>query len=320
MQLLKGPFRESIAPAIAGSLLLHLLIAAVIWQLPAIPAATPYPEHYVPIELQAWPEPLQENPPVEPRPESTAAEPEPASPAVLPEQTESDTDADNEAANGSDARAVQELTEEIEAPDDVAIPPIENERLIPEDVDLEAVRRDAVAHVVESLRIESERRSFSTIDPASSSGTGSTDANSREPDIFEQAANLPRDGLLTPGRGGSRLARRIADFCNSLTGGFSLFGLANVCADPAPRADLFGHLRPQYMESVPLCTADEDLDLEIQQTGATAIGTLKCVLVPRDVRAQYYGRFDPALAGWLPADESDTQADSAATGSAEISD
>lgn len=320
MQLLIGPFRESIAPAIAGSLLLHLLIAAVIWQLPAMPAAAPYPEHYVPIELQTWPEPRRQEPPAEPLPEPTVAEPEQATAVVLPEPTQPDVDTDNEATNASEATTEQEPAAESVAPDDAATTPLDIEQLIPEAVDLEAVRRDAIARVVESLRIESERRSFSVRDLENSGGSGSAIPGSREPDVFEQAANLPRDGMLTPGRGGSRLMRRIADFCNSLTGGFGLFGLGNVCADPAPRADLFGHLRPQYMESVPLCTADEELDLDVQQIGATAIGTLKCVLVPRAVRAEYYGRFDPALAGWLPADGSDTRTDSPATGSAEISD
>ncbi|HMB74343.1 MAG TPA: hypothetical protein VKQ06_12285, partial [Gammaproteobacteria bacterium] len=87
------------------------------------------------------------------------------------------------------------------------------------------------------------------------------------------------------------------------TGGFSILGMVNVCADRRARADLFGHLRPQYLESVPLCTADEELLIQVEETAAGAVGELKCVLVPRAVREEYYGRYDPELAGWLPAEE-----------------
>ena len=69
------------------------------------------------------------------------------------------------------------------------------------------------------------------------------------------------------------------------------------------------------MESVPLCTAEEDLEINVQQTNTGAVGSLKCVLVPREVRAAIYSRFDPDLAGWLPAEN-----EQAETGSAEIID
>ena len=78
--------------------------------------------------------------------------------------------------------------------------------------------------------------------------------------------------------------------------------MVNVCADPGARADLFGHLRPEYMERVPLCTAEEELQIQVEETGAGAFGEFKCILVPREIRADYYSRYDPALAGWLPAD------------------
>jgi hypothetical protein len=57
------------------------------------------------------------------------------------------------------------------------------------------------------------------------------------------------------------------------------------------------------MNSVPLCTAEEDLTLEIEETSDGAIGSLRCVLVPREVREEFFSRFDPELVFWLPSEE-----------------
>jgi hypothetical protein len=173
--------------------------------------------------------------------------------------------------------------------------------LVPRGYDFDAARADAVARVVEALRAQSELRTFSLDDLPGNDAAAATLASSEQPDLFAAAAELRSNGVLTKRRARSRLVRTIIDLCNELTGGFSIQGFFNVCAEPGARADLFGHLRPQYMESVPLCTADEELDIEVVQNGSGAVGSFKCVLVSPEARRDLYSRYDPDLAGWVPS-------------------
>lgn len=323
MQPAKRPFRKSIAPALTGSVLLHACLAIALWQLPSSRSAVSVAENYVPIELRALREMPAPPPEPEPEPEpeaevapATAPEPPPGEPVSPdPELPESAIiAAEPLAAELPDEPPVAE-TDIEPAPDDAQEPP--RQPLVPEEVEFEAVHRDAVARVVETLREEFNKPQFTVTESGETVPLAEDDpfGDGSALDLFDRAARLPSDGIGSPARARSRIGRRIADLCNDLTGGFSFFGLVNVCADPAARADLFGHLRPEYMESVPLCSAEEDLDIDVQQTNNGAVGSLKCVLIPREVRAEIYGRFDPDLAGWLPAEN-----DSSATGSTEIAD
>lgn len=306
MQPLPRPFRNSVARALAGSLILHALLAIALWQLPGTPAAVPVPEQFVPITLRTLPElpePADPEAEVEPEP-PVESEDEPLAEA-LPEPADPETESEVEPE--PDSRTSAEAADEAEPESPELVDP---GPLAPESVDLEAARRIAIARIVESLRADSEFHRFSSDVPGAGAGDDEDpDGDGSDLDVFDRAAQLESNGALTPGRARSRLGRAVADFCNQLTGGFSIFGMVDVCGDPVARADLFGHLRPEYMESVPLCTADEDLDLQIEQTGTGAIGTFKCVLVPRTVREEFYRRFDPDLAGWLPAEEDPAEED-----------
>lgn len=306
MQPKQRPSRDTFAPALTGSLLLHACLVIGLWQLSASPAAVRIPEEFVSIELRA----LRELPV---RPPAPIEQPEPAlEPIELPDRSARELIRQDqpEPAEIADAEAPPDSLSEAE-------PAPEQLPLVPDEVEFEEVHRDAVARVVDSLQDEFNQPRFvitedgETVAPAEEDPFG----DGIDLDLFERAERLPSNGALTPGRGSSRIGNRVAELCNSLTGGFSLFGIVNVCADPAARADLFGHLRPEYMESVPLCTAEEDLEVDVVQTGSTTVGEMKCVLVPREVRAAIYSRYDPSLAGWLPAEE-----DESATGSAEITD
>ena len=91
----------------------------------------------------------------------------------------------------------------------------------------------------------------------------------------------------------------MSEICRDLGGiGFSMFGLGGaLCGEPGPRADAFGHLRPQYMDALPVCTEVEPVDLEdgdpdgvldevlLASTDADDIEpVIKCRLVPREER------------------------------------
>jgi hypothetical protein len=316
MQPLHRPFRNSVARALAGSLMLHALLAVALWQLPGTPAAVPVPEQFVPITLRTVPE-LPE-----PRPQPEPIAEAPPKPAAEPERQQAAADIDVEPQR---SQATQDAAQIGAAPDPEATPeeteqPFERAPLVAPEVDFEATHREAIAYVVESLRAAAAAHTFSLRDLPGTGDTGLTDpdGDGSDLDVFERAAQLKSDGVLPVGRARTRLGRVITDLCNQLTGGFSIFGMVDVCSEPAARADLFGHLRPEYMESVPLCTSEEDLELQVEQTGTGAIGALKCVLVPRAVREEFYRRFDPALAGWLPAEDAPTQAPGDQSGSNDL--
>jgi hypothetical protein len=293
--------------ALAASALLHGAIAVSLWHFEWAPATLPYvPPRAVPIDLGIATELPRR---VAPEPPPSQAEPiETEPPPSEARDAQREEVAPDRAARGEpdlESAATTDPTPDVSSAE--ATDPLAERALlplVPEDYDVEAARADAVARVVESLRAQSEYRTFSLDDLPGGGATDPDEGAQAQPDIFAAAAKLRSDGALTKGRNSSRLARRIFELCNQLTGGFSIQGFLNICADPAPRADLFGHLRPRYMESVPLCTADEELDIAIEQTGSGAVGSFKCVLVPSSTRRDFYSRYDPELAGWVPAGES----------------
>jgi len=301
--------------AMAASVLLHAAIAIAIWNFERVPASAPYPAFdAIPIELRTWIELPRRNalelPPAEPALESIeVAPPQPAT-AVSREPGVDDVEiADDHDAGAQTSLETIPPSEEISsAPSGDAPVPPPLAPLVPRGYDFEAARADAVARVVEAIRAESEYRTFSLDDLPGNDDADTAGPFSDGPDLFAAAAELRSNGVLSKRRARSRLVRTIIDLCNELTGGFSIQGLFNVCANPGARADLFGHLRPQYMESVPLCSADEELDIEVVQGGAGAVGSFKCVLVSPEARRDLYSRYDPDLAGWVPSPEQDRAA------------
>lgn len=300
-------YRGATSRALLGSLSLHAALGIGLWEYDRTPTAgilVPPPAR--PIELRvtaalpAPPVPRAADPVIEPAIEPRIdPEIEPVAERMEPDSAAAEPESESE-------QAEEPATEEAFAESTSTAPPesevFEREPLVPDGVDMEAVRRDAIARIVATLRADAERRTFS-VDDLPGAASESHDDGEPSVDIFTAAAAARGDGLLARGRARSRIVRNAVELCNQLTGGFSLFGLADFCADPAARADLFGHLRPEYMESVPLCTAEEELQIEVEETGAGAFGEFKCVLIPREVRAEYYSRYDPELAGWLRAEE-----------------
>ena len=304
MQPLRGPFRNSDARALAGSLLLHFVIAFALWQLPRAPAAVRAPEQFVPLVVRPLPEIPAPEPDLAEREPLPEPAPEPApEPDAEPNQQPDQQPLTESVAEPSDAVEPTTATEPEPVADEPAA--VEVVPRIPEDADLDEVRETAIASVVEAIEAESRRHRFSLQDLTGGDEFGDEDPDGDGSDlsVFERAAQIRGDGVMAPGRARSRFGRAVARICNELTGGFSIFGMVDVCADPRPRADLFGHIRPEYMNSVPLCTAEEDLTLEVEETGNGAIGSLRCVLVPRAVREEFFSRYDPELAYWLPAEE-----------------
>ena len=300
--------RRPVPQAMLASVLLHAAIAVAVWNFERVPAKPARATFAVTaIELHTWIE--------LPRREEPAAPPdvppnEPADAIVPQSATTLDEDSDARNADDSNEPAMRsqtsaETTPAADASSDAATevaavaPPLAP--LVPEGYDFEAARADAVARVVEALLAESAYRTFSLDDLTGGDGGDSVSDSSDQPDLFAAAAEFRGNGVMTKRNARSRLMRNIIDLCNELTGGFSIQGLFNVCAEPGARADLFGHLRPQYMESVPLCTADEELDIEVVQSGAGAVGSFKCVLVSPEARRDLYSRYDPDLAGWVPS-------------------
>lgn len=336
---LRTTVRSGATPrALLGSLLLHALVGIGLWHLdwtpsvafapqprsaialravPNVPAPRAPPEPAPQPELLPQPEPEPERE-LEPEPAPEALqEPEPASaPQPLaddpasradpaPQRGESVAEDADPAAAAEDPVLAEQRSENSPSQSQSQSEPTDLRLTqdIPEEARLEAARREAVAAVLATLREEADRRRFST----EGIPGFADDEQPAEPgagvNIFEEAQRLARSrGVGTPGRARSRIVRNLVSLCNELTGGFSIFGIANFCADPGARADLFGHLRPQYMQRVPLCTADEDLQIVVSQSGTGAIGELRCVLVTREEREAAYGRYDPDLAGWLPAE------------------
>jgi len=160
--------------------------------------------------------------------------------------------------------------------------------------DFEALRREAVAAVIEQAERDAAYRQFSIEDLIDEPLP--EDAED-VPSVFDvESSGRSRRGALAPGTQRTALGRRIAALCNELTGGFGVFGMS-LCAEPGARADAFGHLRPQYMESLPVCTevdvrdaqteTIEDADggvLLLPGEAEDAEPVIKCRLVPREER------------------------------------
>jgi hypothetical protein len=165
-------------------------------------------------------------------------------------------------------------------------------------VDFEVLRKEAVARVVEQAERDAAYRTFSLDDLIEEPPPDDTQ---NVPSVFDvESSGRSKPGVLRPGTQRTAAGRALARLCNELTGGVgvSLFGFGpSLCADPGPRADAFGHLRPQYMESLPVCTEVELADLEASDAEAAQNDPLlasaraddietvtKCRLVPRAER------------------------------------
>jgi hypothetical protein len=246
----------------------NLETVAVLWLEPPLQATVappvdtvaPLREDVGPIPRPAPPAPLPEAPPSASPPDdrATPLEPLPDTPILSPSQ----------------------LPEEAAAPSDEATTPPAPRP------DFETERQKAVALVIEQQARERTYRTFSLEDlvdeeePPAEPGA--------EQDVFSASGSSgSRPALLRPSHARTRVGRAIAEVCHSLTGGIGVFGLFSLCAEPGERADFFGHLRPAYMDKLPVCTEQELTDAQLAAARITDPSTIertvvKCRLVDRD--------------------------------------
>ena len=151
--------------------------------------------------------------------------------------------------------------------------------------DWEAARQAAIANVIAALARDANYATFS-MDDLPANGNGQTATS--EPSILNNGSRR-KPARIGPqvGRARTRFGQTLTKLCNEFSGGgIGLFGIAVMCTDPGERADLFGHLRPEYMNKLPACTEEEGMRLAVE-TGATEIITsIKCKLVPKEERPE----------------------------------
>ena len=238
---------------------------SVIW-LDALPPAS------------APPEAARED--ADPRP-VVAPEPAPSTRSESPRRAEADVRA--EPASRTEPPVEPAPAPESPAPPEVDLGSDEQNRIEPPSIDFEAERQRAVALVIEQQARERGYRTFSLDDlvdePPPDAEPGA------EQDVFAGPSSGP--AAMRPGRARTRLGRAISEICNDLTGGIGVLGLFSLCAEEGERADFFGHLRPAYMEKLPVCTEQELTEAQLaaaQITDLSEIETrvIKCRLVDRD--------------------------------------
>jgi len=152
---------------------------------------------------------------------------------------------------------------------------------LPSEIDWEAAKRQAIANVVEQLEREAAYTRFSSDDLDAEVPLEESLAEGR---IFDTPT---RSGpsLLAPGKSSTKFGRWFSELCNTLTGGFGLFG-ASVCADNEAQSDLFAVIKPEYLKKRPVC-ADPGLTDPVLAAASReqGISTIKCRLVYAD---EYY--------------------------------
>jgi hypothetical protein len=257
------PPEPTAPPTLVATLLpnLPIHVPEAVARAPSEPSLPPVPdEPPVPDAVAGEGRAAGEN--VPPAPAPRPAEPEPAPPPEA--ESASETGGEAEAERESDAEE----------------PPA-----VQRDIDWELERRRAVAMLVDQAQRDQSYRSFSLVD-------GDEEIGQSEPgpetDIFDAGSRGGGRSVAQVGRQRTELARRLVKLCNELSGGgigISLFGLfgASVCAQPGPRADFFGDLRPDYLESLPLCTEVAGSGSADALAGADdAEPRVFCRLVPAD--------------------------------------
>jgi len=151
-------------------------------------------------------------------------------------------------------------------------------------IDFAEARRRAATEVVEQREREGEYLTFSVDDVA---------PPRPEPEpkparsIFDAGgADFGGRSVGTVGQQRTRIGRKLAEFCNALTGGFGVgfggFGLFSACAKPDDEpSGLFPEVRPAYLDLVPECAESQPENPEL--AAAAPFSTVKCRLVQQQV-------------------------------------
>ncbi len=297
-----------------GSAIVHVGLVLALTLLERTTTEQPQrPERVIPINLRAYLPPLEPTSaaadmPIEAPPDASAAEPEPQpQPQGNTEEPPALDDTDS-VLSAESVQNVERAAAENSAqdrPPAIPSPPDVMQEASAEDAvaqdapepaddvqteDWEAARQTAIANVVEALARDARYATFSMDDlPASGSGQNTPS----EPNILNNGSRR-KPARIGPqvGRARTRFGQTLTKLCNELSGGgIGLFGIAVMCTDPGERADLFGHLRPEYMNKLPVCTEEEGMRLAVETGGTEIITSIKCKLVPKEERPESISNF-----------------------------
>ena len=221
---------------------------------PAVPEVVPEPEPVAP------PSEAREQPRVEqPRVEQPRVEPRAPAPAPR-------------------------AAEPVAPPATVVVPTeVEPAPRAPSSAELVEARERAAQEIVSEREAESEYLTFSMDDVAPPRPEPEPKP---ERSIFDGGgADFGGRSVGTVGQQRTRVGRKLAEFCNALTGGFGVafqgFGLFSACASPDNEpSGLFPEVRPAYLDLMPECVDTRDtapaLALE------APFPTIKCRLVKQE--------------------------------------
>ena len=169
------------------------------------------------------------------------------------------------------------------APESLAPPEVGNDdhnRFEPPRIDFEAERPRAIALVFEQQARERAYRTFSLDDLVDEPPP---DAEPRiEQDVFAGPSSSG-PAVMRPGQARTRLGRAISQICNDLTGGIGVFGFFSLCAEEGEHADFFGHLRPAYMEKLPVCKEQELAEVQLAAAPTTDLSNIETRVVKCDL-------------------------------------
>ncbi len=276
--------------ALAVSIFLHalLILALIRAERQDEPSRTPAPATIVWLgELRTAPPPpppappraAPVPPPVEtpPAPAETVPAPAQTAPAPTPARAKPPQRPRAEASSARPAspRAPPELPARPRAPPS---PAVEGGQ-----VDFEALRRRAVAQVVEQQARARNYHTFSLDDAVGKAAPA--DPNPWQgvwKAAFEGRLGGPSDepSLMHAGQQRTKVGRAVAGLCQALLGGGNFFGLFSLCGSYDSGPDLDSPIRPDYLKKRPLCAqATQEQLAAALASGADSIPSLKCRLV-----------------------------------------
>jgi hypothetical protein len=256
--------------AFAASLVVHVVAGYALlrteWPGTVPPPPNPLAEFFLfetPRAPPAVPEPIRD---AEPVPPSEAREqPQPESPPA------------------PRAAAPVEPPARVAAPLETAPAPTTPVPPLPSSAELAEARQRAAREVVTQGAAESEYLTFSMDDVAPPRPKPEPKP---ERSIFDGGgADFGGRSVATVGQQRTKFGRKLAEFCNALTGGlgvaFQGFGLFSACASPDNEpSGLFPEVRPAYLDLMPECVDTRDtapaLALE------APFSTVKCRLVKQE--------------------------------------
>lgn len=269
--------------AIVVSLVLHALALSALTQqrfasLPAPQRVADYFVFELPRPARA-PEVVPDEPPAEERVIEAAPEPERGvvvEPAPSASEPAAGPPIERRAASDEPKPAVPAEAPTF-APDE-AVPPTPRAY-----IDFDEERRRAAREVVTERAAENEYLTFSLDDVAPPRPERE---QKPERSIFDLGGSgVGGRSVGTVGQQRTKIGRKLAEFCNALTGGFAVafqgFGLFSACASPNTEpTGLFPEVRPAYLDLLPECedTRDTAPALALE----APFPTVKCRLVKRE--------------------------------------